>query len=166
MKDSSYAVIRAEQVTEDMSRQIGEMMPLLSASADNQPIPVAHLQSIVDSPDTDLLLAVRDDDHSVIGGVAVINLSRGVIVKNGIPNVKAWLEDFVVSTPRQGIGSLLWNEIITWSHEKGAVVLNFTSNPSKAGAHKFYLAKPGVRIRAEGETAYFSADIATAAREL
>ena len=162
MQESNYVVVRAQEVTQLMSEQIGAMMPALSESTTGQPIPVSHLQAIVDSSDSDLLLAVSKDNQEEIGGVAVINLSRGVIFKNGAANIKGWLEDFVVSTPRQGIGSLLWNEIIFWCSEREAVVLNFTSNPKKAGAHKFYLNKPGVTIRATGETAYFSVDIAAA----
>lgn len=157
--EKTYHVTPASAYTEDMAAQIGVMMPSLSSKATPDPIPRYVIEDIINSTDMDLLLAVDSDDSSKIAGVAVVSLTRGVILKAGIPNRKAWLEDFVVGVPRQGIGTLLWDAIIAWAKDRKANVLHFTSSPKKEGAHRFYSSKPATRIRAEGETAYFTVEL-------
>lgn len=118
---------------------IGKLMPTLSSKFSADPVDEHLLQQIIASPDHEQIVA-RLDGHIV--GCATLSMTMGVGAGR-----KAYLEDFVVdpTIQGQGIGSKLWDEIITWCTER-KLKLFFTSSPAKEAAHKFYLSR-GATIR-------------------
>ena len=44
----------------------------------------------------------------------------------------------------KGVGSRLWDAVIDWGREQGALKLEFTSRPEREAAQRFYLKKGAV----------------------
>ena len=111
---------------------IGRLMPFLSGSLDDRPIAEQALRHIIDSPWHDQLVARLD---GIIVGAATMS-----VVMNAGTGPEGHLGDLVVdpAVRGQGIGDALWQHIIAWCKERG-VDLDFTSHPSRADAHRFYL---------------------------
>ena len=134
----------------DDAVEIGRLLPHLSDSLSGQPIPRKILETIIASPFHDQFIA-RTPDGTIVG-TATLSIVAGISTGQS-----AWLEDFVVDPGHQGagIGSQLWDAIIEWCALHSAVTLEFTSNPRRIGAHKFYKSR-GAVIR---ETSYFKKTI-------
>lgn len=113
---------------------IRELLIQLSRSGkDRGEIPEEWFQTVIDSPLHDVLLA-HDDDGRIVG-VAVLSIIMNFHAK------KVYLEDFVTDTAvrGQGVGSQLWDAMLTWGKEKGCSELCFTSGYDRKAAHQFYL---------------------------
>jgi GNAT superfamily N-acetyltransferase len=132
MKQHQFHVERIIEADEQLAVEVGALLTDLSDKLSGDPVDMALLSSIVDSPDRDLFIA-RLDGRLV--GSAVMNLITFTSGK------KAWLEDFVVSSEESvrgtGIGYALWQEILAWSQSRKAP-LEFTSSPVREHAHSFY----------------------------
>lgn len=118
---------------------IGRLMPFLSQRMNDDPIDQKLLTQIVESPYHEQIVARL---NGKIVGAATLSLIMGPAVGR-----QARLEGFVTHPEirGQGIGSRIWDEILLWCNERG-IDLEFTSNPSRTAAHKFYLAR-GAEIR-------------------
>lgn len=128
---SELAVERLQTYTSEDAAGIGRLMPYLSESFSDEPIPEDLMREIIESDSRDQLVARIS---SRIVGAATLN----IIVGTGAGR-KGWLEDFV-SDPtieQRGIGQAIWNEMEKWCQEQG-VNLYFSSRPSREAAHKFY----------------------------
>jgi len=91
------------------------------------------IEDVTASPWHDELIAV--DDAGRIVGAATMS-----IVMLPMRNI-AYLEDFVVDAEARGggIGGKLWDEVLEWSREKGAMRLEFSCGLGREAAHTFYM---------------------------
>ena len=140
MNKHETSIERVPEVSFEIAKGIGELMPDLSTRISAEPIAEDLLRQIIESPDRDLFIARL---NGRIVGSAVMNL---IVFTSG---KKAWLEDFVVSADESirgsGVGYALWQEIVRWSREHEAP-LELTSAPTRATAHKFYQ-RQGAKIK-------------------
>ncbi len=145
-KPSDEAIIEIVQNYDELlASELGKLMPYLDGRKTSSPVDQDILQDIISSPFHDLFIA-KSADHIV--GTATISLLLGPCAGR-----VAFLEDFVVHPKLRGKGvaNSLWISIIEWSKVQKATKLEFTSNPTRIAAHKFYQ-KHGATIR---ETDYF-----------
>ena len=93
------------------------------------------------------MLVAYNDNEEIIG-IATLSIIMGPIVRK-----IAYLEDFVTdeSLRGQGIGSALWQAMLTWAKDKGCTELCFTSGHGREAAQAFYQ-KRGAEIY---DTNYF-----------
>ena len=118
---------------EDADR-IRELLIQLSRSGkDRGEIPEEWFENLIASPSHDMLIA-RNNDNEIIG-IATLSIIMGPIVRKN-----AYLEDFVTDkTVRgQGVGTKLWEAMLSWAREKGCSELNFTSGIGREDAWQFY----------------------------
>lgn len=124
---------RLTQYTPEVGEAVRGLLVELSRSGrDRGEIPKEWFLEVIDSPYHDLILAKNGEQ---ILGMAVVSVTMGAIVRKNV-----YLEDFVVTSEArgQGIGTLIWDEIIRWGLEKGATDLEFTSGEGREAAWKFY----------------------------
>lgn len=135
---------------EQDSIEIGKLMPHLSESFSDDPIPESRLKAIISSPNHAQLVARNKSGHIV--GTATLSIIFGAGA-----GTKVYLEDFVVDPSAQGdgIGSKLWDAMVDWSRQHDAHKLVFTSSDKHTSAHRFYLNR-GSEIR---DTNYFTKQI-------
>ncbi len=129
------------------AERVRELLIQLSRSGkDRGEIPKEWFDDLISSNNHDMLLALDDTDRIV--GIATLSVIMGPIVKKA-----AYLEDFVTdsSVRGQGIGSKLWEAMLTWAKEKGCTELCFTSGHGREAAQEFYK-KKGAEIY---DTNYF-----------
>jgi ribosomal protein S18 acetylase RimI-like enzyme len=131
-------VTQATTVSDELLDALARLVPQLSASA---PAPTrAHLEAIISSPATKVLVA-EDDDGAIVGSLtlAVFRTPTGM---------RAWIEDVVVdeSARGQGAGAALVEEAIRLANEAGARTVDLTSRPSRGAANRLY-EKIGFRRR-------------------
>lgn len=123
-------IVEATQVTPEIVAAFATIIPQLSSS--NPPPTAAELQAIVDSPATQLLLAV-DDDGTILGSLtlAVFRIPTGL---------RAWIEDVVVDGAGRGrgVGEALNAEALARARAWGATTVDLTSRPSREAANRLY----------------------------
>ncbi len=121
----------ATGVTEELVAAFARLIPQLSKSS--PPPTAAELQAIVDSPATDLLLAVSADDGTIVGSLTLVVFT--------IPTgVRAWIEDVVVDGDARGrgVGDALNRAAIEIARAKHAKTVDLTSRPSREAANRLY----------------------------
>lgn len=133
MKNAELIVEKLTRYSPKDAAELGQLMPSLSHSHDGSPIDEELLSDIINSPSHDIIVARL---NGTIVGTATLNLLMGPTAER-----IAYLEDFVTdaNVQERGIGSKIWDAILEWCEEKGTKRLEFTSNPSRQAAHKFYL---------------------------
>ncbi|MBR0403189.1 GNAT family N-acetyltransferase [Candidatus Saccharibacteria bacterium] len=127
---------RLTEYTPEVAEAVRGLLVELSRSGkDRGEIPKEWFLEVIDSPYHDLILATNGD---AILGMAVVSVTMGAIVRKNV-----YLEDFVVTERArgQGVGGLIWDEILRWGQEKGAGELEFTSGEGREAAWQFYLNK-------------------------
>ena len=137
-------VERLRQYSPEVAADLGRLMPFLSESLTDAPIPEDRLKAIVDSPFHDQLIARND---KLVVGAATLSI---VMAAGAGP--RGYLEDFVTHPESKGAGSALWDETGRWCLERH-VKLNFTSNSNRLTAHHFYSKRATIR-----NTTVFRAD--------
>jgi GNAT superfamily N-acetyltransferase len=139
MSNTEASIERLTKYSAEDAAGIGRLMPFLSSSMNAEPMPENLLRDIINSPYHEQLVARLD---SIIVGAATLNILMGPAT-----NRVGYLEDFVTDplVRGSGVGGKLWDEMIAWCNEQG-VGLEFTSNASRAAAHRFYLSR-GATIR-------------------
>ena len=133
--------------SKETADRVRELLIQLSRSGkDRGEIPKEWFDDLISSPYHDMLVAY--DDNQLIMGIATLSIVMGPIVRK-----VAYLEDFVTdaSLRGQGIGSKLWDAMLSWAKEKGCTELCFTSGHGREAAQAFYL-KRGAEIY---DTNYF-----------
>ena len=125
---------------------LGELMTYLSEKCDGAPIPEDLMRMIIESEHHDQIVARC---KARIVGAATVSMVMNV----GRGNY-AVLDAFVVdpSMRGKGVADMVWQELMRWCEEHAAQRLEFTSNQSRAAAHKFYFAH-GATVR---ETTVFA----------
>ena len=129
------------------ANRIRELLIQLSRSGkDRGEIPEDWFNDLIQSPYHDMLLAI--DNSGTIQGIATLSIIMGPIVRKA-----AYLEDFVTDSNvrGQGIGTALWEAMLTWARDKDCTELCFTSGQGRESAQAFYL-KRGAEIY---DTNYF-----------
>lgn len=122
--------------TPEMAARVRELLVQLSRSGtDKGEIPKAWFEEIIASGDHVLLLAY--DDNNQIVGMASLTLIMGPGIRKNI-----YLEDFVTDSNLrgQGVGSALWEAMLEWGRERGALRLEFTCGDGREAAQGFYKA--------------------------
>ena len=129
------------------ANRIRELLIQLSRSGkDRGEIPAEWFNDLIKSDNHDMLLAYDDNDNII--GIATLSIIMGPIVRKA-----AYLEDFVTDSNvrGQGIGTALWEAMLTWARDKHCTELCFTSGHGRESAQAFYLHK-GAKIY---DTNYF-----------
>lgn len=132
---------------EKTANRIRELLIQLSRSGkDRGEIPQTWFEDLIKSENHDMLVAYNDNEEII--GIATLSIIMGPIVRK-----IAYLEDFVTdeSLRGQGIGSALWQAMLTWVKDKGCTELCFTSGHGREAAQAFYQ-KRGAEIY---DTNYF-----------
>jgi GNAT superfamily N-acetyltransferase len=144
MVESKIRVERASEYSDEIAAGLGRLMPDLSPRLSDEPIPEERFRAIIESDDREQLIAYMD---ARIVGAATLNAITG------LAGEKAWLEDFVTSSDEsvrgQGVGHIIWGELLEWCRERDIKNLSFTSNPSRKAAHEFYLRQGAKRIETD-----------------
>ena len=123
-------IVEATAVTPELVAAFAGLIPQLSSSS---PAPAApELAELVESPATQLLLAV-DDDGAILGSLtlALFRIPTGL---------RAWIEDVVVdgAARGRGVGEQLNEDAMRRAAEAGATTVDLTSRPSREAAHRLY----------------------------
>jgi ribosomal protein S18 acetylase RimI-like enzyme len=124
-----FEVVECTEVTPDVVAAFERLIPQLSSS--NPPPTREHLERIVESPATVLLVARHDG--TIVGSLTLV-LFR-------IPTAtRAWIEDVVVdeSARGKGVGEALNREAIARAIAAGAATVDLTSRPSREAANRLY----------------------------
>ena len=120
--------------TPEMAEQVRGLLVELSRSGkDKGEIPEEWFNEVISSPYHDLLVA---ESEGMVLGIASVSVVMGAGIRKN-----AYLEDFVVSerTRGYGVGSAIWEAILSWARGKGCRKLEFTSGSGREAAQKFYL---------------------------
>lgn len=127
---------RASHITKSDVADITNLIAALTSKP--HPADAELLQRIIDSPSHVLLLARLSGK---VVGMATVALLLGPAAGR-----KIYLDDFVADPTVQGkgVGSRLWDAVIDWGREQGALKLEFTSRPEREAAQRFYLKKGAV----------------------
>ena len=124
-------ILEPSHVTDDLLEAFERLIPQLSPS--RPPLTQTHLQELIASPASRLLIAQHGHDNSIVGTVtlAMFPIPTGV---------RAWIDDLVVDTDvrSQGVGEALIRHAIRLATDAGATTLNLTSNPTRQPAHRLY----------------------------
>jgi ribosomal protein S18 acetylase RimI-like enzyme len=122
-----------EEVTSVDPELVASLRGLVAQLSTSAPPPTEeHLQEILDSPATRLLVA-RGDDGTVVGSLTLVQFR--------IPTgVGVWIEDVVVDEAArgQGTGEALVREAVSLAKAAGARAVNLTSRPDRAAANRLY----------------------------
>ena len=109
---------------------VERLVPQLSSSS--PPPTTAELGEVVESPSTDLFIAL-DDGGGIVG--------MSTLVTFRIPTgMRAWIEDVVVDDAGRGrgVGTALTQAMIDRARERGCVTVDLTSRPSREAANRLY----------------------------
>lgn len=109
---------------------IERLVPQLSRSS--PPPTLDELGEIVESPATDLFIAL--DDADTIVGCATLAVFR-------IPTgQRGWIEDVVVdeASRGRGVGDALTRAMVDRARERGCVTVDLTSRPARDAANRLY----------------------------
>lgn len=139
MNQHTVNLERLAAYTHEDAADIGRLMPFLSQRMEDKPMSEVLLTQIIESPYHEQIVARLNNK---IIGTATLSIIMGPAVGK-----QARLEGFVTDPQirGQGIGTLIWEEILRWCNEHD-VDLEFTSNAKRKTAHDFYLAR-GATIR-------------------
>lgn len=124
---------RLDNYTPEIAARFRELMIEFSRShTDRGEIPREWFEDVINSPWHDILIAENDGK---ILGIAVMS----TIMSPDYRKV-AYLEGFITdpSARGQGIGSALWDEMLTWAREKGCQRLEFTCGHGREVTQQFY----------------------------
>lgn len=119
----------------DLAAEMGKLLTQLSTKWDGEPVDREWIETVIESPFHDQLLAF--DEKGKLVGMATMSIVMGAKIGQN-----AYLEDCVVDAEcrGQGIGTKMWQAVLDWSQKKECKRLEFTAsgNEKKAGAAQFY----------------------------
>jgi ribosomal protein S18 acetylase RimI-like enzyme len=126
--------LRIEEVSassEGLLAAVRELTGQLSTSA--QPPTAAHLEEIITSPASRLLIA-RNDGDDILGMLTLILFRTPT-------GLRTWIEDVVVNEAARGRGvaRLLVGEAVAQARRAGARTIDLTSRPDREAANALYL---------------------------
>jgi ribosomal protein S18 acetylase RimI-like enzyme len=121
-------ITRLQTVTSEFMSALERLMPQLSGA----PLPTrGHIQSVLDSPASQILLA--EEDGQIVGMLTLVIYSTPA-------GRHAWIEDVVVDEAFRGrqLGEALTREAIGMAREAGAKAVSLTSRPAREAANRLY----------------------------
>ena len=121
----------ATAATPELVAAFEQLIPQLSKSSPGPSLP--ELAEMIESPATDVLLALDSETDAVLGSL--------VLVVFRIPTaVRAWIEDVVVdgAARGRGVGEALNQFALELARAKGAKTVDLTSRPSREAANRLY----------------------------
>lgn len=133
-------ITKLTEYTPELAQSVrGLLIELSRSGKDKGEIPESWFNDVIDSPFHDMLLAYNNDE---LIGIATLSIINGPGARKS-----AYLEDFVVSSKvrGQGVGKMMWNEMLNWGKEKGAGKLVFTCGKGRESSQEFYK-KQGAEI--------------------
>ena len=161
MSTPDLVVERPVEYSLGLATEVGRLRAHMSGKYTGEPIEEHHLRSILESPDSDLII--------VKNGLQII-ASSVLSLRKDINRVRGWLEGVVVHTDFRGSGAAdaMADEWERWNREKGSMVMHFTSKWDRTHAHKFYHRRGAYIINSHGKengdrTAFFQYPIPAAA---
>jgi len=125
----SVAVEVVEQVSDELVKAFGRLLPQLSRSA--PALGVEELATLARWPGSKLLIARVDGQ--IMGTLTLITFP--------IPTgMRAWIEDVVVDEAARGrgVGAALTSEAVRLAQAAGARTVDLTSRPSREAANRLY----------------------------
>jgi ribosomal protein S18 acetylase RimI-like enzyme len=124
-------VEKVEVVDDELVAAMGRLLPQLSSSAPE--VTVAHLECLVRTPATTLLVA-RDPGGVIVGSLTLATFR----VPSGL---RAWIEDVVVDgrSRGSGVGSALVGAAVEIARGAGARTVDLTSRPERESANRLYV---------------------------
>ena len=125
---------RLDKYTPEVAARFRKLMIDFSRShKDRGEIPREWFEDVINSPWHDIIIA--EDESNIVIGIAVMS----TIMSPDYRKI-AYLEGFITdpNVRGKGIGSAIWNEIITWGKEKGCARLEFTCGHGREVAQQFY----------------------------
>lgn len=133
---NELTIERASHIAESDVADITNLIAALTSKP--HPADAELLQQIIDSPSHVLLLARLSGK--------VVGMATAALLLGPAAGRKIYLDDFVTDPTVQGkgVGSRLWDAVIDWGREQGALKLEFTSRPEREAAQRFYLKKGAV----------------------
>lgn len=124
-----------DQYDQKTANRIRELLIQLSRSGkDKGEIPREWFDELIASPWHDLFMAIDDQDKII--GIATASVVMGPGIRKN-----AYLEDFVTdqAVRGQGIGTAIWEAVLSWAKDHNCQKLEFTSGHGREAAQKFYL---------------------------
>lgn len=120
-----------EVVDDELVAAMRRLLPQLSSSAPE--VTVAHLESLVRTPATTLLVA-RSPSGAIVGSLTLATFR----IPSGL---RAWIEDVVVDgrSRGSGVGSALVEAALDIARGAGARTVDLTSRPERESANRLYL---------------------------
>ncbi|MCU1399641.1 MAG: TDP-fucosamine acetyltransferase [Acidimicrobiales bacterium] len=121
----------ATEATPALADAFARLIPQLSRSS--PPPTVSELDEMVQSPASDVLLALDGDSGAILGTLTLVVFR--------IPTgVRAWIEDVVVDDDARGrgVGEALNQFALETARSKGAKTVDLTSRPSREAANRLY----------------------------
>lgn len=126
---STVVVEIARAATPDLVEAFARLIPQLSKSS--PPPTAAELTEMIESPASDVLVAL--EDGTILGTLTLVVFR--------IPTgVRAWIEDVVVDDAARGkgVGDALNRFALELAESKGAKTVDLTSRPSREAANRLY----------------------------
>ncbi|MDR3125601.1 MAG: GNAT family N-acetyltransferase [Candidatus Nomurabacteria bacterium] len=120
---------------------INRMLPSLTELYDGRTVNEQAIRKAIASPLHEQFVA-RDESGRIVG---MANLTEVISIYYGSI---AYLEELFVAADvaQRGIGSAIWEEMLTWCRQRGIKRMEFTCRPERVAAHNFYL-KHGCKVR-------------------
>jgi ribosomal protein S18 acetylase RimI-like enzyme len=131
MQQSSATI---EQLTKFSIKDLQVIQQLVAQLGSSyQPLNTRTFKEMLTSQVISIIVARDTKNHHIIG-MATVAIYRIPYLK------KAYLDDFIIDEKYQGqgIGSQLIKRVSELAKAKGASYLEFTSNPKRKAANKFY----------------------------
>jgi len=122
------SITRLHAATDEFMQALARLMPQLSGA----PLPTReHIQSVLDSPASQILLA--EEDGQIAGMLTLV-----IYVTPA--GRHAWIEDVVVDAAfrGRGLGEALTREAIGLARAAGAKAVSLTSRPAREAANRLY----------------------------
>ncbi|MEV6638419.1 GNAT family N-acetyltransferase [Actinoplanes sp. NPDC051470] len=133
----SVGIEVVQDVTEDLVKAFGRLLPQLSRSA--RPLDGAALRALVEWQGNRLLIARIGDE--IVGTLTLVTFP----IPTGL---RAWIEDVVVDEAARGhgVGAALTQAAIELARADGARTVDLTSRPAREAANRLY-EKLGFQLR-------------------
>ncbi|MCL2280684.1 GNAT family N-acetyltransferase [Candidatus Saccharibacteria bacterium] len=141
MSDIEIRIERLKKLSDSDVDDINRILPNLTEDYDGRSVNMPALTKIISSPLHEQFVA-RDQTGRIVG---MATLSEVISIYHGSV---AYLEDIFVdaNAGKRGIGSMIWDAMLDWCHERGIKRMEFTCRPEREAATNFYK-KHGCEIR-------------------
>jgi ribosomal protein S18 acetylase RimI-like enzyme len=126
-----FYIEEIQKNSSELTDPINKLLSQLNEKAN--PLKEEDIEEMIASPANRLFIARRSDNKEIVGMLTLI-VYRIPVWKKG------WIEDLVVDEKYRnfGVATKLLKYAIESAKADGVLSLNFTSNPEREAANKFY----------------------------